>query len=112
MANMTKKNFDEPDEVMKPAEKINVEVVEMNGMKFNRVTAQPGWRWSIDLQPVHKTPSCPIDHLLYMISGNMRVKMDDGQELDYAPGDMAHIPPGHDGWGVSDTPTVWIELPH
>jgi hypothetical protein len=38
--------------------------------------------------------------------------MDDGQELDFAAGDIAHIPPGHDGWGVGDEPTVWLEIPH
>jgi hypothetical protein len=30
-----------------------------------------------------------------MISGRMRVKMDDGSEEEFGPGDLSHIPPGH-----------------
>lgn len=112
MASMTKKNFDAPDDVMQPAEKITSDVVEMGGTKVYRVTAAPGWKWSVDLKPVFKTDSCPTDHLLYMLSGTMGVKMDDGQELEFGPGDLAHIPAGHDGWGIGDEPTVWLEIPH
>lgn len=109
---MQKKNFDQPDDTMQPAGKITVANIEMNGVTFRRVTAAPGWRWSVDLKPVQKTESCLMDHLLYMLSGTMVVKMDDGQELDFKAGDLAHIPAGHDGWGTGDEPTVWIELPH
>ena len=112
MGNMIKKGFDQPDNVMQPAEKIKAEVVQLGNWQVIRVTAAPGWKWSIDLKPVLKTDSCQTDHLLYMISGNMTVRMDDGQELSYAPGDLAHIPAGHDGWGLNDEPTVWLEIPH
>lgn len=109
---MQKKNFDSPDETMQPAEKIKSEKVDIGDKTFYRVTAQPGWRWSVDLKPVFKTDSCPVDHLLYMISGRMVVRMDDGEELEYVAGDLASIPPGHDGWGTGEEPTVWIEVPH
>lgn len=109
---MTKKNFDQPDESMQPAEKIKADVVQMDDWTVIRVTGSPGWKWSNDLKPVQKTDSCQTDHLLYILSGGMTVRMDDGQEFTYAPGDLAHIPAGHDGWGLNDEPTVWIELPH
>lgn len=112
MGNMIKKNFDSPDEKMQPAEKITAEIVQIGEWKFQRIIAKPGWKWSIDLKSVFKTESCPIDHLLYMISGKMTVRMDDGQEISYGPGDIAHIPPGHDGWGDGEKATVWIEIPH
>lgn len=112
MASMTKKNFDAADESKQPADKITSDMIEVNGVQLNRVTALPGWKWSVDLKPVLKTDSCPMDHLLYMVSGDMVVKMDDGEELAFASGDLAHIPPGHDGWGVGDEPTVWLEIPH
>lgn len=111
MTKMIKKNFDTPDDKMQPSGNISVKVVELNGNKFHQVTAKPGWKWSIDLKPVLKTDSCPMNHLLYMISGRMVVKMDDGQELEFGPGDLAAIPPGHDGWGIGDDPTVWLEIP-
>ena len=105
---MIKKNFEESTEVMKPADKITAVTVDINGQKYQRITAQPRWRWSVDLKPVFKTDSCPVDHLLFVISGKMGVKMDDGQELSFEAGDLASIPPGHDGWGVDDEPTVWL----
>jgi quercetin dioxygenase-like cupin family protein len=112
MKSMLKMNFDNPDKSMQPAERIKVDVIVMNELKFQRVTAQPGWKWSIDLKPVVKTDSCPMDHLLYMLAGTMEVRMDDGQELQYNAGDLAAIPPGHDGWGIGDEATIWIEIPH
>ncbi|HVX24437.1 MAG TPA: cupin domain-containing protein [Candidatus Saccharimonadales bacterium] len=112
MANMTKKSFDQPDESNKPSGRITSDLIDMNGTKVYRVTAQPGWKWSEDLKSVTGTDSCPMDHLLYMISGQMTVKMDDGEELNFGPGDLTHIPAGHDGWGIGDEPTVWLEIPH
>lgn len=112
MGNMVKKNFASADDSKQPAEKIKMETVQLGDIQVSQVTCQPGWRWSVDLKPVFKTDSCPVDHLLYMLSGTMAVRMDDGQELSFGPGDMAHIPSGHDGWGTSDEPNVWIEIPH
>ncbi len=109
---MNKKNFDNPDDLQKPAVNIQMATIMFGDKKVQRFTGQPGWKWSIDLKPVFKTESCPMDHLLYLVSGKLHVKMDDGQELDFVPGDITHIPPGHDGWGVGDEPTVWIEIPH
>ena len=112
MSTFSKKNFNDADDTMHPADKITSDIVDIDGKKFYRVTAQPGWKWSVDLKPVLKTDSCPMDHLLYMLSGSMVVRMDDGEELTYGPGDMAAIPPGHDGWGLGNEPTVWLEIPH
>jgi uncharacterized cupin superfamily protein len=36
--------------------------------------------------------------------------MQDGSEMEFGPGDVAVVPPGHDGWVVGDEPAVWIEL--
>jgi hypothetical protein len=112
MANITKKNFDQPDDLMKPAEKIQMATILFGETKVQRFTGQPGWQWSKDLKAVFNTESCPIDHLLYVVSGGLHVKMDNGEELDFVAGDIAHIPPGHDGWSVGNEPTVWLELAH
>lgn len=112
MSDLIKKNFDSADDSTHPSERLRMDAVEINGKKFYRVTAQPGWKWSIDLKPVVKTDSCQVDHLLYMIDGKMVVRMNDGKELEYGPGDVAAIPPGHDGWGVGEEPTIWLEIPH
>jgi hypothetical protein len=109
---MIRKNFDTADQSTKMTEKVTVDTVIINDVEFRRLTCQPGWRWSIDLKPIFNTESCTVDHLLYMISGKMGVRMDDGQELEFDAGDMAAIPSGHDGWGIGDEPTVWLEIPH
>jgi len=111
MPGLVKKSFDSEETSMRPSKRLNVDAVEVNGNIFHRVTAQPGWRWSDDLRPVVKTNSCQMEHLLYMIAGKMIVRMDNGQEMEYGPGDIAAIPPGHDGWGIGDKPSIWLEIP-
>jgi uncharacterized cupin superfamily protein len=32
----------------------------------------------------------------------MALKMDDGTEREFGPGDAFHMPPGHDAWIVGD----------
>ncbi len=112
MNKLAKKDFDSADEVMHPTEKMTVETIEINGKKFRRVTTLSGWRWSVDLKPLIKTDSCQDDHLIYMLSGKMGVRMDSGQELEYDSGDLAAIPPGHDGWVIGSEPATWIDIPH
>ena len=35
--------------------------------------------------------------------------MDDGEEMEYGPGDFATMAPGHDAWIVGDEPCVVID---
>lgn len=112
MSTLLKKNFADPDSVAQPAPSMSVKTVTLGGAEFRQVQARPGWRWLVDLQPTVKTDSCQFDHLLYMISGKLHSRMADGQELEYGPGDIAAIPPGHDGWTVGDEPAIWLEIPH
>jgi hypothetical protein len=111
MPTMEKKSLDQPEETNTP-EKLKMEAVTIRGLTIRRVTALPGWQWSKHLKPVQKTKSCQKDHLLYVISGRLGCRMDDGKEEVFCPGDIGSIPPGHDGWTVGDSPVVWIEIPH
>jgi hypothetical protein len=36
--------------------------------------------------------------------------MDDGTEMEFGPGDVYEIPPGHDGWVIGDEPAVGFEI--
>ena len=56
------------------------------------------------------TDSCQVTHLLYCLSGRMKVVMDDGTEGEMGPGDMAAIEPGHDAWVVGDEPCVAVDF--
>jgi len=38
------------------------------------------------------------------------VLMDDGTEKDLKAGDIALVPPGHDGWVVGNEPVVMVDF--
>jgi quercetin dioxygenase-like cupin family protein len=57
-----------------------------------------------------KTESCQAPHLQYHVAGRLRVVMDDGQEMEFGPGDVSWLPPGHDAWVVGDEPAVVIDI--
>jgi hypothetical protein len=106
---MTKKTFNSPDET-RSFPKGKVELLGVGSVKFGRATLDPGWKWSVDVQPIAKTKSCEAPHTQYHVSGRLHVRMDDGREVEYGPGDVGHIPPGHDAWVVGNEPVVVIDV--
>jgi uncharacterized cupin superfamily protein len=50
------------------------------------------------VKPIVKTNSCQVPHTQYIISGRIKVAMDDGAEEEFGPGDAAVIQPGHNAW--------------
>lgn len=103
METVEKKRFDAPDEVRElPNSKM--EVVQLCGQDIMRATFQPGWRWSNDVKPKAGTGSCQAHHLGYALSGRLHVEMDNGEEMDFGPGDVMHVPPGHNAWVEGDEP--------
>jgi len=72
-------------------------------------TFEPGWKFSKDVGPVVGTKNCLTRHLGFVLSGRMRVKMDDKQEFEVGPGDIFDIPMGHDAWVVGDEPCVMVD---
>jgi len=106
---MQKKNCSHPDETREFSQG-RVELVALGGVTIGRATLQPGWKWSTSLKPVVKTKSCEAPHLQYHIAGRLAVRMDDGSEAEFGPGDVSHIPRGHDAWVVGDEPVVVIDF--
>lgn len=104
-----KKPLTSPDET-RSFDKGKFEIVNLAGTTIGRFTLQPGWRWSTSVKPIVKTQSCQVEHLDYVISGRLRVRMDDGTEQEFGPGDVAFVPPGHDAWVVGNEPWVAIEF--
>ena len=111
MATIEKKSLNQPEQTRR-YEKMKVEVITAGGLTFERCTAEPGWQWSKHLKAVAKTETCQKAHLLYLISGRLHVRMDDGKEEEFNPGDIGVIPPGHDGWTVGNKSAVWLEISH
>ncbi|MDB5163731.1 MAG: hypothetical protein JWS12_349 [Candidatus Saccharibacteria bacterium] len=106
---MQKKSINKPDEIRHfPNGK--AELVELEGVTFGLTTFEPGWKWSDSVKPLVKTESCQVLHTIYHLSGKLHVRMDDGTENEYGPGDVSVIPPGHDAWTVGDEPAVGLDI--
>ena len=88
----------------------HVELVTLEGVTFGLATFESGWKWSECVKPIVKTASCQAPHTQYVISGRLAVRMDDGTELEYGPGDIGVIPPGHDAWTVGDDAVVALDI--
>src|SRR5437763_8898185 len=102
MSNYESKSFDSPDEVRQFEGNGHANVIEVAGKTVIRSEFDPGWRWSNDVKPIAKTDSCQTRHFGYMVSGTMKVYMDDGSEFTAVPGELCAIEPGHDAEVVGD----------
>lgn len=108
MAGMEIKSFGSPDEA-RSFEKGKADIVNLGEITLGRGEFQPGWRWSDHMQATAGTDSCQASHTGYVLSGRLRVKMDDGAEHEVGPADAFVIPPGHDAWVVGDEPCVLLD---
>ena len=109
MSSLTKKNLNHPDET-RSFNKGKLELVTVEGVTFSRVTFEPGWKWSESVKPIAKTDSCQVHHVGYVVAGQMRVRMDNGEEQEYGPGDTYIIPPGHDAWIIGNETYVGVDV--
>jgi hypothetical protein len=109
MAEMEVGNFDSPDETRPFEGKGQVEIVTIAGQAVGRATFEPGWKWSSNVKPIAGTDSCQADHLGYVVSGRMRVYMNDGSEIEVGAGELMAIPPGHDAEIIGDETCVVID---
>jgi quercetin dioxygenase-like cupin family protein len=102
---------DQPDEVRPfKDEKGHMDVVHLPSGDAGRGTFEPGWHWAEHVKPIAGTDSCQVHHIGYILSGRMRVRMDDGTETEFGPGDFMHIAPGHDAWVLGDEPCVNLDF--
>jgi quercetin dioxygenase-like cupin family protein len=110
MPRLSIKRFSAPDETRPFVDKGRVEIIRLGGEVVGRGIFEPGWRWSKHVKPIARTESCEAEHRGYVLSGRMRVVMDDGQEAEIAPGDFVTIPPGHDAWTVGGEACVLLDV--
>jgi Cupin domain len=104
------KSFDSPDEVRPFEGKGQAEVLNIGGKVVGKATFEPGWKWSENVKPIAGTDSCEVSHLGYVISGRMKIYMDDGRELEVGPGDVMAVAPGHDAEVIGDEPCVALDF--
>ena len=104
-----KKSLDSPDETRDFGEG-QMQIATVTDFKVARLLLQPGWKWSEHVKPLAQTDSCQVRHTGYVVSGQMKVVMDDRSEADLGPGDAYVIEPGHDAWIVGDEPFVGVDV--
>lgn len=110
MGQIVRKSLDSPEET-RPFEdgKGKLELVNVDRGPIGRATFEPGWQWSKHVKPIAGTDSCRAAHMGYVISGRMKVVMDDGEEMEFGPGDFMECPSGHDAWTVGDEACVVVD---
>ena len=110
MGKLRIERFSAPDETIRFVDKGRIEVLHVGDGAIGRAIFEPGWRWSQHERPMVGTESCQVPHSGYVLSGRLRVVMDDGQEAELAPGDWVTVPPGHDAFTVGREPCVILDV--
>jgi quercetin dioxygenase-like cupin family protein len=110
MAGLVCRNFDSADETRSFEEdKGKLDLLTTDLGPVGRAVFEPGWQWSKHIKPVAQTESCQAAHTGYIVSGRMKIVMDDGESADAGPGDFISVPPGHDAWVVGGEPCVALD---
>lgn len=110
MSNLQKKNLDSSPDETRTFEKGKVTLSNFEGVTIGKATLEPGWSWEKCVKPIVNTDSCQALHTKYMVSGRMKVVMDDGTEEEFSAGDALIIPPGHNAWVVGNEPVVTVDF--
>jgi quercetin dioxygenase-like cupin family protein len=103
------KSFDAPDEVRR-FEKGSLEVVNVAEYAVARATFAPGWHWAEHVGPMAGTRLCQAEHLGYIVSGRMQIRMEDGSEAEFGAGEVFTIKPHHDAWVLGKEPCVVLDF--
>jgi class 3 adenylate cyclase len=110
MTAIRRRSLDQPDEV-RSFPKMTGELVDVGSVVIGRAVLEPGWRWSVHVQPAAGTPTCQVHHVQMILSGRMALQMDGEDEVvELGPGDVADVPRGHDAWVIGDEPVVVFDL--
>ncbi|MGK5643219.1 cupin domain-containing protein, partial [Streptomyces sp. URMC 126] len=93
------KNFDSADET-RPFEdgKGRLDLFTTERGPVGRAVFEPGWQWSKHVKPIAGTDSCEAAHTGYVVSGRLKIVMNDGESGEAGPGDFLRVAPGHDAW--------------
>ncbi|MFV2196624.1 nuclear transport factor 2 family protein [Nocardiopsis sp. LOL_012] len=86
-----------------------VDTVSVGGMNVIRMALEPGWRWSEHMKEGAGTDLCMKGHCAFIESGTLCCRMGDGTEITFEAGQVASVPPGHDGWVVGDEAVALID---
>jgi class 3 adenylate cyclase len=102
------RSFSDPDETIEFGGATE-QLVSIGGLTVSRTVQPAGWRWRDHFQPLVGGDRCQAHHVGMMLSGRQGIQLEDGTVVEYGPGDLYDIPPGHDGWTIGDEDCVMLE---
>jgi class 3 adenylate cyclase len=103
-----RRSFDTPDELVEFGG-VTEQLISIGGLTVSRSVQPVGWRWREHFQPLVGGDWCQAHHVGITLEGRQGILLQDGTEIEYGPGDLYDIPPGHDGWTIGDQPCVLLE---
>ncbi|MFF1874494.1 cupin domain-containing protein [Streptomyces sp. CB03911] len=110
MSGLIRMSLDSPEEVRSfDGGMGHVALVNLEAGAVGRGVFEPGWRWTQHIKPLAGTDTCQASHMAYVVSGRMKIVMDDGEEAEFGPGDVMICPPGHDAWVLGDEACVVLD---
>jgi class 3 adenylate cyclase len=74
-----------------------------------RHVLQPGWSWEEHARPLVGTASCELYHRGVVLSGQMGVRTDEGEQLVIGPNQVFDLTPGHVTWVEGDEELVMVD---
>ena len=83
MASIQKKSLDSSPDETRTFEKGKIELAKLGDVTIGRATLEPGWSWEKYVKQLVNTNSCQAPHTQYMISGRLKIVMDDGKEEEF-----------------------------
>ena len=110
MEDLIVKRFEKPDKIINFNHR-KFEIVKMKSMTIGKATYEPGWKWSIDANPLAGTKFCEVEHLGMVMSGSATVAFENEEAIILNPGDLFYVSPKpHDSWVVGDHPYVSLHF--
>ena len=96
MEKIQKKSLDSSPDETQTFEKGKIELVNLGDITIGQAVLEPRWSWEKCVKPIVKKQTViKSPHTQYIVSGRIKVVMDDGAEEEFGRGDAAVIPPGH-----------------
>ncbi len=83
-------------------------VVIVDKIAIGRGIYLPGWRWS--LHAGAQTGKSSSSHTGYIVSGQMMVRSQSGEEVSVTVGEIFDVGTGHDAWVVGSEPCVAMDF--
>jgi len=108
----------DPDPILAPltgaehreAGGVELDIAHVGAGRLKRTVYPPGFRWSIDMQPLVGTDLCMHAHVGFLARGRIGIRYRDGCTKEFTAPQVVAIEPGHDGWVVGDEQAVLIEF--